>query len=201
MSIFTLDQRLCRLAFQVFLTLVIWEIHRAGNVSTFSTQGPFILYRTRLIHLLDHIISLSEILTITCLISHTPHNDRRMVEVSPYHSLHSLKMSILKIRIMCKRSFLISHSVRFDVRLIHDIDAVSVTQSIPQRIIRIVTSSDSIDIELLHYPDITDHIFLCNHIALVRIHLMPVGTLYKDRLAIHKKKTILDAYVTEADID
>ena len=77
MSIFTLYERLCRtrVTGSILLTALIIEVHRAGDVCALAAFCPFIMNRTRLVHVLHHIISLEEILTMTGLVSKTPNDD------------------------------------------------------------------------------------------------------------------------------
>ena len=63
-----------------------------------------------------------------------------------------------------------------------------------------MTCPDSIEIELLHDLDILDHVRLRDHISLVWIEFMSVDSFDKDRLTVHKKLTVLDAYIPESDL-
>ena len=91
--------------------------------------------------------------------------------------------------------------MRFDIRLIHDIDSVFVAQRVPARVIRIMGCSHGIDIQFFHYADVTDHLLLGDDIASMSCHLVSVCTLDENRLAIDEKLTSahLDSPESETD--
>ena len=161
--------------------------------------GSFVMNRALRIKSLCHVIGLDEVWSVAGLVSKTPHYHGRMIIVTLDHSLNPFDMSCLIGRIIGKRLLAIAHSVRLDVRLIQDIKSIAVAERVPERVIRIVTGTYSIDIQLFHYLNITNHIRLGNHISLIRIHFMPVDTLDEHRLAIHLELTTLDADISEAD--
>ena len=88
--------------------------------------------------------------------------------------------------------------MRLDVRLIHDINSILVTERVPERVVRIVACTHCIDVQLLHDQDILDHVSLGHDISLVRVHLMPVRSLYEDRLSVYKKLASLYADIPES---
>ena len=120
-----------------------------------------------------------------------------MIVIPTDHSAYSLKMSGLESRIIGKRLLAISHSVRLDVGLIDDIQSITVAKRIPERVIRIVAGTYGIDVQLLHDLYITYHICFRHHISLVRVHLMTVDTLDKDRLSVDLELAVFDADIPE----
>ena len=124
-----------------------------------------------------------------------------MVEIPPDHSGCSVQVGIFISRLFCKGQLLISHSVRLDVRFIYNIKSITVAERIPTRIIRIVTCTYRIDVELLHYKDITDHILFRNNISLVRIDLMSVCTFDKYWLSVDQKLIADDSDISETDFN
>ena len=124
-----------------------------------------------------------------------------MIEVTLNHSPDPFKMRLLIIGVMSERLFAIAHAVRLDVSLIYHIKTISVTQRIPKRIIRVMTCPDCIDIELLHDLNILYHVSLAHHISLIRVHLMTVRTLDKDRLAVHQELAVLYSHIPETNVN
>ena len=159
------------------------------------------MHRTKRVDCLDSLIRLDEIRSVTSLITKAPHYNGRMIVITLNHSHNTLDMSMFKVRIVRKGFLAITHSVRLHICLIHNIYAIAVTKRIPERVIRIVTCADGIDVELLHDPDITNHILLAHDISLIWVHLMSVHTLDEHRLTIDLKIDTLNAYVAEADLD
>ena len=124
-----------------------------------------------------------------------------MVEISLDESLSPVDMGSFKIRIPCKYTRAVHHAVRFHIGLVDNIKSVTVTERIPEVIIRIVTRTYSIDVQPLHDKDILYHISLGHHISLIRIHFMSVRALDKDRFSVDKKLSTLDAYIPETDFN
>ena len=75
MRILALDERLGRIGLQIFLTIVRSHIHRTEDISMISMDSSLILDRTCCVIRLYPIVNLLEILSVTCLISHTPDDD------------------------------------------------------------------------------------------------------------------------------
>ena len=63
-----------------------------------------------------------------------------------------------------------------------------------------MTSPDTVDIEFLHNLDVLNHTFTRHYIASIRIQLMTVGTLEKNRLSIYQHLSILDLNLAEAHL-
>ena len=120
-----------------------------------------------------------------------------MIEITLNHSPDPFEMRLLIIGVMSKRLFAIAHSVRLDIRFIYHIKSIFVAERIPERVVRVMACPYSIDIELLHDHDILDHIRLAHDISLIWIHLVTVGTLDQDRLAVHEKLTVLNGHIPE----
>ena len=106
-----------------------------------------------------------------------------MVDVTEDHPLVPDEVGRLVIRPVGKRLLAVTHSVRFNVALVHQIESVLVAERKPDRIVRIVASADSIDIQFLHYADIPDHVSFGYHISLVWIHFMAVCPFDEDRFS------------------
>ena len=47
--------------------------------------------------------------------------------------------------------------VRLGIRLVDDVEPVSVTEVEPVRVVRIVRGADGVDVEALHQPDVVLH--------------------------------------------
>ena len=122
-----------------------------------------------------------------------------MVDVTEDHPLVPDEVGRLVIRPVGKRLLAVTHSVRFNVALVHQIDSVLVAERKPDRIVRIVASADSIDIQLLHYADIPNHVSFGYHISLVRIHFMAVCPFDEDRFAVYEQLGVLDFNRPEAE--
>ena len=86
------------------------------------------------------------------------------------------------------------------VSLIHDIETVLVTQVIYIRIIRIVTGSDGVEVELLHKPYIRLHLLTGHALSAILAMVMTVHSVKRHRNAVHEE--LLAAYLnfTETDL-
>ena len=84
------------------------------------------------------------------------------------------------------------------VSLIHDIETVLVTQVIYIRIIRIVTGSDGVEVELLHKPYIRLHLLTGDALAAILAMVMTVHSVKLHRNAVHEELLAADLHFTEA---
>ena len=92
----------------------------------------------------------------------------------------------------------VSHTVGFYVGLCHNVEPVLVAQLVPENVVRIVTSTYCVDIQLFHSEYILDHTLSGSIISTVRVHLVAVGSLEKYRLSVHKYLGILELYFHES---
>ena len=152
--------------FQITFNTFRCLIHRTINISIPFTflfiikQCSLILDRSCIIITLYPIITSIEIFSIPCLISHTPNNNRRVINISLNHSLISGKMCFSKLFRMSKTFLSISHTVTLHISLINYIKTIFIAKGKPFRIIRIMTGTNRIDIQLFHNSNIIYHIFL-----------------------------------------
>ena len=82
-----------------------------------------------------------------------------MVEVALHIALVALHVCQFIIVTNGQCFFAIAHAMRFQISLSHYIDTILVAQIIPIRVIWIMTSSNAIDIELLHDLNVLHHTF------------------------------------------
>ena len=197
MSILTLDIRFYAITLAIFLTLLVVDVHRTMNIGLTIISTTLILHRTSLIIGFHPVIGFLEVDAIATLITQTPYDDGRMVDESLHITLVTLDMSLEVFRELGERFLIISHTMRFKVGLSSHIDSIFITEVIPARIIRIMTGTNSVDIQLLHNFNILNHALHADHIATIRIYFMTVSTLDQDRLAIDQKLCILDFHIAE----
>ena len=99
-----------------------------------------------------------------------------MVLVSSHHALSPVHIALLPQGIITDpvHVFGVSHLVAFQVSLLHNIKAETVTQIQEVRVRRIMSRAYGIDVILFHQIQICQHIFLCNASACLFIPVMPV---------------------------
>ena len=93
----------------------------------------------------------------------------------------------------------VAHAVGFDVRLIHQVEAVAVAEFIPLRAVGVVARPDGVDVVLLHDPDVPDHGLPGDHLRPLRIELVAVHPPDEDGLVVHQELSSLDFHPSEAD--
>ena len=123
-----------------------------------------------------------------------------MVLISHDIALLTLNMRLGKRLVLGERLLVIAHTVTFEIRLCRKIDSVFVAEVIPTGIIRIVTSTYSIDIQLFHYLNILNHTLYRDDIATIRIKLMTVRSLNQDRLSVNQQLSSFYLNMTEANL-
>ncbi|MNE35315.1 hypothetical protein D3C80_1290670 [compost metagenome] len=67
----------------------------------------------------------------------------------------------------------------FNVSLIHYVQAVTIAQLVPQRVVRIMGTAHRVEIMLLHQQDILTHGGFIHDLTLLRMVLMAVGATYQ----------------------
>jgi len=93
----------------------------------------------------------------------------------------------------------VAHAVRFDVGLVHDIEAAFVAELVPARIIGIVAGPDGVDVVLFHPRQVFPHRFLGNDVGRERVVLVAVDAFQVDRDAVDEQAAVLDLDLAEAD--
>ena len=88
----------------------------------------------------------------TTLVSETPEDDTRMVEVAFDQGLRTIDMGVFPCRVFAHLMIGITVTVRLLIGLIHDVDAPTVTKFIKVFAVRIVAGAQEVDVGLLHQP-------------------------------------------------
>ena len=120
-----------------------------------------------------------------------------MVEVTAHHTADTRKVGIAENRIVSESLFAISHAVRLDIGLVNHIESIFVAEGVPERVVRIVACSYSIDIQLFHDKNILYHVGLGDHISFVGIEFMAVCTFEQNRLSVDEKLVADNLHVSE----
>ena len=181
--------------------VAVFHVHRAIDIGlAVLGQGPLILDGTRRIQGLDHIIGIVEIGARTAFIAKGPENHRRVVAVSLDVAAVPLDVRVMEERVLSQRLRPVTHAVRLDVRLGHDIDAVFVAEVVPVIVIGIVRGAYRIDIELLHDADVLLHARPGHDIAPVGVQFVPVRALEQNGLAVHQDLGVLYLHLAEAHL-
>ncbi len=88
--------------------------------------------------------------------------------------------------------------VRLDVRLVDDVQPVTVAEVEPVRIVRIVGRAHCVDVELLHQQYVLLHRCACDHAAVRIVVLVPVDPGDQHGLAVHEQLAIVNLDAPEA---
>lgn len=122
-----------------------------------------------------------------------------MVLVAQHHPAAALHVRLRIGRILRQRAFAVSHAVRLDVGLVHDIEPVTVAEVVPLRVVRVVACTHRVDIQLLHDAYILDHPLTAHGISLQGIHLVTVGALDQHGLPVHEQLPAANLHRAESD--
>ena len=121
-----------------------------------------------------------------------------MVELHAHVVLVALQDGLGKHRLVGRsRVGVIVEAMALLIGLGKDIQTVLVTQVIPLRVVRIVAGAHSVDVHALHLLDVGNHALTRHDIATIGIHLVAVGTLDVDGLAVDEQLTVLDVHTAE----
>ena len=170
------------------------------NIRFASIAGTFILNRSSFVLSLDPVVGSFKVGTITSFVTQRPKYDTWMVVVALHIALITLHVCQLVVFTGGQGLLSIAHSMRFNIGFGHHINTILVAQVIPIRVIWIVRSPYTVDVEFLHNLDILNHTFARHHIASIRVQLMTIGSLKEYRLSIHQHLSVLDFYLTETNL-
>lgn len=118
---------------------------------------------------------------------YVPNDDRRMVDAALHVAFVALQMRFGVERILGQRLFAVTHAVRLDIGLGHDVESVLVAERVPAGVVGVVARAHGVDVVLLHDADVLQHAPLGDVIAVVGVHLMPVGALDQHRPAVDEQ--------------
>ncbi len=128
-----------------------------------------------------------------------------MILVSFQHSLNTVSLCRIpfwKIRGMFffieSQLHFSTHTMRFKVSFINNIQAIFIAEFIQIRIMRIMTHTDTIYIILLHHCHIFSHQFLTRNVSVYRIMLVNIYPLNQDWITINKQLGIFNFNSSES---
>ena len=124
-----------------------------------------------------------------------------MVEVALHHPAVAGEVRLREDRIPSQGLGAVAHAVGLDIAFVHHIQAILVAQGDPARVVGIVAGADGVDVQLLHDPDVPDHLGLGDDIAAGRAQLVPVGALDEDGLAVHQQLVAHDLHGPETELE
>ena len=159
-------------------------VHRTEDVGVAVFPCAFILHRTAWVLGLHPIVSIFKVLSVASFVAKAPEDNRWMVEVALHIALIALQVSQIVVGALGKGLITVAHSVRFDVGLGHNIDAVFIAEVIPDFVVWIVASAHGVDVVFLHYLEVLNHSFTRYAVSSVRVELVAVGAFEEHRLAV-----------------
>ena len=122
-----------------------------------------------------------------------------MILKRPHISLITFHVHQFKVLTLSQRLVAIAHTVTLQISFSRHIESILVTKVIPTGIVRIVTGTNGIDVQLLHHLDVLNHALHRYHIAAVRVQLMTVGTLNQDSFSVDQQLSVLDFDMAETN--
>ena len=93
----------------------------------------------------------------------------------------------------------IAHAVGFQVGFGDHVKAIFVAEVIPEVVVGVMAGADSVDVVLLHDPDVLQHAFGGEVIAAVGVHLMPIDPFDEDGLAVDEQLSVLYFYFSKSN--
>ena len=162
MRIFTVDERFLRICLQVGFDFISAAVHPAVYIT--GVRIPHIMNDSLIMHkpgripVPEHLREFIEVLTAIGFIPAAPNHDARMVFVAFLHILSTVKHSRqpgLGIRRYSMLGTGLSPApVAFNIGFINNVEPEPVTQTVEFRCVRIMRSTHSIDIQLLHFQQV-----------------------------------------------
>ena len=172
---------------------ILVGVHVDDGVVALVLQGA------RGVDLADRRRSRREVLARTRLVAERPHRDARMVAVAPHHVDVARDRRLLPFLAMRKRRLAVVVAVRFDVRLVHHVDAVDVAEVVEVVVLRVVRVADVVDVRLLHETNVLKLPLARNVVPVHRIGLVPIHAAKLDLLAVEVVASIADLGSAKTD--
>ena len=157
--------------------LLVPVVHGAENVRLSFFPGTLVLHGAACVLRLYPLVRGIEVGAVPRLVTQRPEDDARMIEVALHVALVALHVRLGVSGYFRQRLVAIAHSVRFDVRLGHDVQSVLVAQVIPIVVVRVVAGAHGVYIELLHDLHVLLHPRPRHHVTSVGVHLVTVRPL------------------------
>jgi len=177
-GIFAHYERTILVVFDVFLCVGVADVHRAEDVGVAFPVGSaltlLVLNGTGWVERLCEIVGVEEVLPVASLVAKAPDDDGRMVAVSAHHPFDTVCYLLVVQRVLSYCAFPVAESVSLVVRLVDDVETIFITQLVPVRVVRVVASAHRVDVQLLHYPDVAEHVLLGDDVGSVRVHFVAV---------------------------
>ena len=138
-QIFAKDERTVNILLtHVCLNFVHTAVHTAVDVRIVIQFGTFILHGTAFLYRFQPVVSTFEVDTVAGFIAQRPDHDGRMILGTFVHTVCTVHVSGQPSAVFGKRGRPVSHTMRFDIRLINHIQPVAVAKLIPVRMSRIM---------------------------------------------------------------
>ena len=199
--VFTHDVRACLRPGGVVGEARRIRIHRRNQVHIIPVPRAFVMHRPAVVPLMNPFRRRLKIRAAAGLVAQRPDDDGGMIFVALDHAPDAVQVRVGEILAPGERLIVKTHAVAFDVRLIHQINPVTVTQVIPCGLVRIMTAPVGVHVELFHALDVALHAFHRDGLAAIRIKLMAVDALDEEAPAVDEQIAIANLDLAETDID
>ena len=175
------------------------SVHRGIDVHVRSLDSPLVLDGARRVRLVNPRRRRLEVDAVPALVTERPDDHRRVIAVPLDHPDRAIEVRGLPRRVVSQRDVrVVSHAVRLDVGLVHDVQAVLVGVVVPARVARVVGGPDGVHVVLLHELDVAEHHSFRHHAAGVRIVLVPIHSSQSHGNAVDLEQSVPDLDCPEA---
>ncbi|MNK99608.1 hypothetical protein D3C87_1200140 [compost metagenome] len=175
-------------------------IHGAIDIRVLFLLCSFILNRATVIIRFQPVVGGLQVFSKTTFITGRPGYDAGKVFIAFPHPLNPVQVSILPKGIVRQGKLRgKAHAIAFNVGLIYHIQTVLIAQFIPAFCIGVMAGTNGIDVQLLHQPDVAQHVGFGNYLCSIHVVLMPVHPFYFDGPAIQQEQTVFDFNSSEPD--
>mmetsp|Transcript_50598 Transcript_50598/g.134686 ORF Transcript_50598/g.134686 Transcript_50598/m.134686 type:complete len:414 (+) Transcript_50598:462-1703(+) len=167
------------------------------NLPLLLKSCVFVLHGSGGITMFQPHIRLMVIHSVPCLVAQRPHDDARMVLVAFAHPGDPRHVCGAPRPVVPQRRRAIPHTVTLDIGLVNHVQAMLITQIVPQRIVGIVGATNSIEVKLFHESDVLQHRLSIDDVSVVAVMLVTIDTLEGDLLAIDEEPSLSNLHRSE----
>ena len=207
----TADVGLCRLGIQISGNIGGLGVHAAfhvGNVVKFTVpETAFVMDQTGVVHIVEELGHGGVAGAGIGLVAQGPDQDGGMVLVPLIHGIGAIQHAGFPLGTAAGDSparltsaQLLPGAVTFHIGLVDQVDAITVTEAIPEALIGVMAGADGIQVVPLHKADVPHHIFLGDGTATLAVELVTVDATEQDALAVDVHDAVLHLEGAEAHV-
>ena len=173
-------------------------IHGTVDVGVPFLKGPFVGDVSRRVHGLHAAIGGVKIDAIAGFVAQRPADDGGVVSVSGNHALGAGHMGFFPKWVVAQRAVqVVSHAMRLNVGFIDHVKSITVAQGIPIRVVRVMGSTNGVEVVRLEGLDVRLHGGAVHHMSSFGVVLVSVDPFDENGASIDQDQAVFNSNIPE----